>query len=82
MAGGGLFGGLGALFGLAIMATAAMMLINVVGNMSRCSVCGYQNQNKQTVVRHIRTIHPREVAQYAQRRQAQRRPQRNYGWVW
>jgi hypothetical protein len=59
MAGSGLMGGL---FGLAILAIAGVALIKIVGDAFQCSVCGYQDPNRQAVVSHLRTVHPEEVA--------------------
>jgi len=86
---GGLVGGLGGLFGIAILAAASIALINMVGNMYKCSVCGYQNPSKKVVVNHMQTIHPEDVARHAQSMQ-QRRPaqpmrrtnRRTPDWVW
>ena len=74
MGSGGLVGGLAGLFGLAILATAAVGLITVMGNLFGCSVCGYKHRDKQVVMRHIQTVHPEEVRRASSQNTHAKRP--------
>jgi hypothetical protein len=56
----------GAAFGIvgaALPLMAGLIVLDTVAGMARCTTCGYQNQNTETVKRHIKSRHPKQVEQ-------------------